>query len=296
MEFGDLETHIGFKWSENDTRVVARQLLEGLKLMHDDGIIHRDLKPAVSIWVPLSITFLVLGLINCLKCQNIFPVLLDDRILRIKIGDFGVSKRLSKDSSTVPQTLVGSQWYMAPEVISPGDSDSHTASVDLWTLGCVVYRMLTGGLPFPTVHEVYAYRFGIRAFPWQELEQVNLSNAGLAFIESLVKPDPENRATAELALRSDWITSGPSGFQVTTSLDSYLRGKLARVPASNTAATEPQVQKHQDTAVKNDATVRARPTSNHGPSHPSSVTQITRQLTPEAVPQDGTTVLPKPKL
>jgi hypothetical protein len=59
MDFGDLETHIGFKWTENDTKVVARQLLEGLKLMHDDGIIHRDLKPAVSIWAPLSVTFLV---------------------------------------------------------------------------------------------------------------------------------------------------------------------------------------------------------------------------------------------
>jgi serine/threonine protein kinase len=242
MDFGDLETHIGFKWSENDTKVVARQLLEGLKLMHDDGIVHRDLKPAVSIWAPLSITyFLSIRLIDCLKCQNIFPVLLDDRILRIKIGDFGVSKRLSKDSNTVAQTLVGSQGYMAPEVLSPSDSDRHTTSVDLWALGCVVYRMVTGGLPFPTVHEVFAYRFGIRAFPWQELEQANLSNAGLAFIESLVKPDPENRMTAELALRSDWITSGPSGFQVTTSLESYLRGKLVRIPASNTTATELQV-------------------------------------------------------
>jgi serine/threonine protein kinase len=286
MEFGDLETHIGFKWTEDDTKVVARQLLEGLKLMHDGGIIHRDLKPAVSIWAPLSVTCLVLGLIYCLKCQNIFPVLLDDRILRIKIGDFGVSKRLSGDSSTIARTQVGSLGYMAPEVVSTGNAGGHTTSVDLWALGCVVYRMVTGGLPFPTVDEIYSYRFGIRAFPWQELELVNFSNAGLAFTESLLKADPEKRATAELALESDWITPGPSEFQVTTSLESYLRDKLVRIPASNTAAT---AQKHQDTAVKDDATVRARPTSDHGPSHPSPGTQ-------EAVPQDGTTVLPKPKL
>jgi serine/threonine protein kinase len=290
MEFGDLETHIGFKWTENDTKVVARQLLEGLKLMHDDGIIHRDLKPAVSIWAPLSAASLVLGLIDCRKCQNIFPVLLDDRILRTKIGDFGVSKRLSKDSSTVAQTIVGSRGYMAPEA---DDSDGYTTSVDLWALGCIVYRMVTGGLPFPTFYEVNCYRFGKRAFPRQELELVNLSNAGLAFIESLLKPDPEKRTTAELALKSDWITSGPSGFQVTISLESYLRDKLVRIPASNTAAT---AQKHQDTAVKDDATVRARPTSDHGPSHPSPGTQIMRQSTLEAVPEDGSTVLPKPKL
>jgi serine/threonine protein kinase len=173
----------------------------------------------------------VLVLIDSLKCQNIFPVLIGDGILRIKIGDFGVSKRLSKDSSTVAQTQVGTQEYMAPEVISTGNSKRHTSSVDLWALGCVVYRMVTGGLPFPTVDEVYSYRFGIRDFPCQELELVNLSKAGLAFIESLVKVDPEKRATAELALRSDWITSGPSGFQVTTSLESYLRDKLVRIPA-----------------------------------------------------------------
>jgi hypothetical protein len=73
MDFGDLETHIGFKWTENDTKVVARQLLEGLKLMHDDGIIHRDLKPAVRIWAPLSVMCLVLGLIDCLNVRTYFP-------------------------------------------------------------------------------------------------------------------------------------------------------------------------------------------------------------------------------
>ncbi|KAF8532990.1 kinase-like domain-containing protein [Trichophaea hybrida] len=49
IEFGDLQRYIDVQWTEGDTRVVARQLLEGLKVMHDDGILHRDLKPAVSI-------------------------------------------------------------------------------------------------------------------------------------------------------------------------------------------------------------------------------------------------------
>jgi serine/threonine protein kinase len=49
MELGDLERHIKDHWTEGNTKVVARQLLQGLKSMHQEGILHRDLKPAVSI-------------------------------------------------------------------------------------------------------------------------------------------------------------------------------------------------------------------------------------------------------
>jgi len=196
-----------------------------------------------------------------MKSQNIFPILLGDRILRIKIGDFGVSKRLSRDSSTIAQTHTGSPSYMAPEVLFPSDSDGYTTAVDLWALGCVVYRMVTGGLPFPTSREVISYSLGKGAFPRQELDLLSLSNAALTFIESVVKPTPENRATAELALKSDWITSGQSGFQITTSLGSCFKNNMAPIPAPNTAATEPKSREHQDTAAETVVTVRARPTS-----------------------------------
>jgi len=265
MDFGDLETHIGFKWTESDAKVVARQLLEGLKVMHDDGIIHRDLKPA-----------------------NIFPILLDDRILRIKIGDFGVSKRLSKDSSTIAQTHTGSLNYMAPEVLFPSDSDGYTTAVDLWALGCVVYRMVTGGLPFPTSREVISYSLGKGAFPRQELDLLSLSNAALTFVESIVKAEPENRATAELALKSDWITSGSSGFQVTTSLESHFKDKLAPIPAPSTAATEPKSQEHQDAAAETVVTV---PMSNQTSLHPTPETQMASPLTLEPIPEHTTVLL-----
>ena len=150
---------------------------------------------------------------------------------------------------------------MAPEVLFPNDSDGYTTAVDLWALGCIVYRMVTGKLAFPTTHEVIRYTFGGEPFPRQELDSLSLSNAALTFIESIVKPKPENRATAELALKSDWITSGPPGFQVTTSLETYFKDKLAPIPAPNTATTEPKPQEHQDTTAGTAATAQARPTS-----------------------------------
>jgi len=223
------------------------------------------------------------------------------------------------DSSTIAQTQIGSLSYMAPEVLSPNasDSDGYTTAVDLWALGCVVYRMVTGKLPFPTLSKVIHYSSGIGAFPRQELDLLGLSNAALTFIESIVKPEPENRATAELALKSDWITSRPSGFQVTTSLESYFKDKLAHIPAPSMAATKPKSQEHQDTAAESVVTVRARPTSNpflHPQDtaaetavavrarpthnlfpHPALATQIANPLTLEATPEH-TTVLPKPRL
>ena len=150
---------------------------------------------------------------------------------------------------------------MAPEVLCPDDSDGYTTAVDLWALGCVVYRMITGKLPFRTSREVIRYSFGGEPFPRQESDLSSLSNAALTFIESIVKPKPESRGTAELALKSDWITSGPSGFQVTTNLESYFKNKLATIPAPSTATTESKSQEHQDTAADAVITVRARPIS-----------------------------------
>ena len=47
MKLGDLGKYIDFIWEEDDTKLVAQQLLSGLSFMHENGITHRDLKPAV---------------------------------------------------------------------------------------------------------------------------------------------------------------------------------------------------------------------------------------------------------
>ncbi|KAF8536821.1 kinase-like domain-containing protein, partial [Trichophaea hybrida] len=143
VEMGRLERFININWTEDDTKIVAKQVLEGLKFIHIDGIIHRVFK-ACGFYLPLT--------------------------LRIKIGDFGVSKRIINDNSTVAETQTGSRDYMAPKVLDrPFTIPDYTNFVDHWALGCILYRMVTGVTPFSSIGVMYQYKFGHRRFPSRQL-------------------------------------------------------------------------------------------------------------------------------
>jgi serine/threonine-protein kinase len=105
---------------------VMLQVCDGLAEAHEKGIIHRDLKP-----------------------ENLFCATEPDGGVVIKIVDFGVSKQVSGRrlrAQTNPGESVGSPQYMSPEQItSPSDVDTRT---DIWSLGVVMYELLTGALPF----------------------------------------------------------------------------------------------------------------------------------------------------
>ncbi|CAI0643426.1 unnamed protein product [Colletotrichum noveboracense] len=110
------------KW-KNETkkriREPLRQLLGGLRALHDAGITHRDLKP--------------------------LNVLLDKEH-NVKITDFGVSKQARDRVQTTMSTGTGTTGYTAPEVLQVGETfhGNYTEKADLWSLGCVVYRMIKG--------------------------------------------------------------------------------------------------------------------------------------------------------
>ncbi|KAG1672034.1 hypothetical protein FOA52_008910 [Chlamydomonas sp. UWO 241] len=88
------------------------QILMAMQYMHSKGILHRDLKTA-----------------------NIF--LTKDG--SIKLGDFGISRSLSS-SLDLAQTIIGTPYYMSPEVMS---SQPYDFKSDMWSLGCCLYEMMT---------------------------------------------------------------------------------------------------------------------------------------------------------
>jgi serine/threonine protein kinase len=107
-----------------DERVIGlltQKIARGLQKAHEHGIIHRDLKPD-----------------NIMVDADGEPIVMD----------FGLARRLDDDIRlTTPGGLLGTPAYMSPEQVE-GDPDKVGPSTDVYSLGVVLYEMLTGRLPF----------------------------------------------------------------------------------------------------------------------------------------------------
>jgi len=99
---------------------IGREMADGLAAAHERGLIHRDIKPA-NVW-------------------------LEGKKGRVKILDFGLARAGTDEAHlTHPGAIVGTPAYMAPEQAQGKNVDPRS---DLFSLGCVLYRMATGEAPF----------------------------------------------------------------------------------------------------------------------------------------------------
>lgn len=104
---------------------IAREIALGLREAHVHGLVHRDIKPA-NVWLEQR------------EGRPGPP--------RVKILDFGVAREAKPEQGiTGAGQIVGSLGYMAPEQVFADELDGRT---DLFALGCVLYEMLIGDLPF----------------------------------------------------------------------------------------------------------------------------------------------------
>ena len=113
-EIIDEDGVLPWKWALN----VATQIASALEVAHKNNIVHRDIKP-----------------------HNI--IITEDGVA--KVTDFGIAKAVSNSTITAFGTTIGSVHYFSPEHARGGFTD---AKSDLYSLGVVMYEMLTGRVPF----------------------------------------------------------------------------------------------------------------------------------------------------
>jgi len=129
----------------------------------------------------------------------------------VKLGDFGVSKRIPAEATTTFHTQVSTQVYSAPEVQgldSNSETSNYTNSVDIWSLGCVIYELLVGTRLFLSEAQVSRYYFGKRPFPEDKLKALlpPTDDFGISLLKSMLMIRPEDRPTATGALGNSWLT------------------------------------------------------------------------------------------
>ncbi|KAJ1460825.1 putative calcium-dependent protein kinase, partial [Pelagophyceae sp. CCMP2097] len=167
-------------YSEHDAARVVQQILQAVAYCHGHGICHRDLKPE----------------------NFLFQTPGPDAVL--KIIDFGLSTA-QQPGEGVMHTLVGTPYYIAPEVLQR----NYSFPCDLWSVGCVTYILLCGYPPFNGNSDAEIFgriRAGLTAKSFPKDDWAAVSGACLSFIKNLLSLDAANRFTADEALKDAWIT------------------------------------------------------------------------------------------
>ena len=120
----DLAAHLadGGRLPAAEAVLYVMQACEAVAEAHALGIIHRDLKP-----------------------ENLFLSSRADGEPLVKVLDFGISKPANDPTSTGPGLVIGSPDYMSPEAVR---GEAPTTATDIWSLGAVLYELITGTRPF----------------------------------------------------------------------------------------------------------------------------------------------------
>ncbi|CAG9322692.1 unnamed protein product [Blepharisma stoltei] len=171
---------LGGKINEKKTAVYMKKILRAVNHLHEVGVCHRDLKPENFVF------------------EN------DSPDAELKIIDFGLSNKFgSKFKHIVKmESFVGTPYYIAPEVIK-GD---YGPKCDIWSVGVIMYVMLTGHVPFPGDTQVKIFKNIMKA----KLKLENpiwdtISDAAKDLLKRLLVANPHQRLSAAEALNHHWF-------------------------------------------------------------------------------------------
>lgn len=181
---GDLMDYVQkYSYIDEDTsREIIRQVLEGVAYVHAIGISHRDIKP-----------------------ENILIAECDP--VKVKIADFGLAK--FANAGTFLKTFCGTLSYLAPEVLAcrlSGIDSGYSSLVDIWSVGCLAYVILTGYMPFNAQTQEELHKSVLHGDYLKEpLYQARISTECREFLSTLLEVDVGKRPSASEALKLPWL-------------------------------------------------------------------------------------------
>eukprot|EP00578_Thalassiosira_sp_NH16_P021397 CAMPEP_0181101490 /NCGR_PEP_ID=MMETSP1071-20121207/13782_1 /TAXON_ID=35127 /ORGANISM="Thalassiosira sp., Strain NH16" /LENGTH=548 /DNA_ID=CAMNT_0023184345 /DNA_START=50 /DNA_END=1696 /DNA_ORIENTATION=+ len=165
-------------YMENQAATMVSQICSAISHMHKNGVVHRDLK------------------VENIMFESREPM------ARIKVLDFGLSKKFMPGSSGVMTEWVGTVYTMAPQVLN-GIYDS---KADCWSIGVIAFLLLCDEKPFrgksraEVIQNIKRGRYNFNAHGWY-----NISKEAKQFVASLLVHDPQKRLSAEEAVNHPWL-------------------------------------------------------------------------------------------
>ena len=183
---------------------IAAQVADALAAAHAAGIIHRDIKPGNIMVEPNG---------------------------SVKVLDFGIARAVDGHSLTQTATVLGTSAYMSPEQALGQPVDARS---DIYSLGCVLYEMLTGQPPFVADVAAAVMHQHVRVAPKPAIERNPATRAALnTLVMEMLAKQPKDRPQTAAEVRERLvaaISEDPPGDALTT---------LAMAAAVPTAATVP---------------------------------------------------------
>ncbi|KAL9672759.1 hypothetical protein QQ045_029011 [Rhodiola kirilowii] len=169
----------GGRYKEEDAKAIILQILSVVAYCHLQGVVHRDLKPE-----------------NFLFASK-------DEDAPMKVIDFGLSDFIRPDQRL--NDIVGSAYYVSPEVLHR----SYSVEADMWSIGVIVYILLSGSRPFWARTESGIFRSVLRADPnFNDPPWPSVTPETKDFVKRLLNKDYRKRMTAAQAMTHPWLRSG----------------------------------------------------------------------------------------
>jgi calcium/calmodulin-dependent protein kinase I len=179
MSGGDLFDRIGKKkaYSEGDARDLVVKMLKAMSYCHSHKIAHCDMKP-----------------------KNLL-LMSEDNDSYIKLADFGFAARCHE-----PKTLnkqCGTPFFVSPEILMRQAYDQMS---DMWSVGCIVFLLLSGNLPFMGRSQKELFRKIVSGkYEFDDDDWCEISDDAKDLVNKLLVLDPDNRLSASEALRHKWL-------------------------------------------------------------------------------------------